>query len=573
MRAIGKFWRNTSISIKTSLICSVVVILMLALVAYLFINMERQLVLQVAGNYTSSIKQSFDNRASKDEKALVSRQMVNAKIGSGMAGYFLYNFDPEGLKQNLANFLDLPDILAVSTVTAKGKPFVAMWKSNGELMSGESLADDFKLDRDRVIELDVYYQEEKMGGFELYYTDTLLRQQLQASKNELSSLETEMGTTIDEEINRSVLIQIALFAVVVVVLVVTIALCLSFLVIRRIKKITAGLQDIAQGEGDLTKRLLVDSTDEIGELRKWFNTFVEKIQDIVKDVAQGAGDLDLSSNQLALISESMKQKADNTSAEAEAVSTASAAMSGDMNTVAAAMEEAATNINMMAAAAEEMNVTINHITENTDKARSITEKAVVQTDEASKQVDELGRSAESISKVLETITEISDQVNLLALNATIEAARAGDAGRGFAVVANEIKELARQTADAAGEIRSRVEGIQNSTQGTVSQMGMISSVVAEVNSIVVVIANAIEEQSAATREIAENVNQASQGLSEVNENVAGTTVNLSEITKKIGDVTSASKEISDNSGQVTDNAERLADLSTQLNNMVRQFRV
>lgn len=195
---------------------------MLALVACLFINMERQLVLQVAGNYTSSIKQLFDNRASKDVKSLVSRQMVIAKISSGMTGYFLYNFDPEGLKQNLVNFLDLSDILAVSTVTAKGKPFVAMWKSNGELMSGESLADDFKLDRNRVIEVDVYYQEEKMGGIQLYYTDTLLRQQLEASNNELSSLETEMGTTIDEKINCSVLIQVILFAIVVLVLVVTI---------------------------------------------------------------------------------------------------------------------------------------------------------------------------------------------------------------------------------------------------------------------------------------------------------------------------------------------------------------
>lgn len=573
MRAIGKIWCNTSISIKTSLICSVVVILMLTLVAYLFINMERQLVLQVAGNYTSSIKQAFDNRASEDEKALVSRHMVNAKIGSGMTGYFLYNFDPEGLKQNLANVLDLPDILAVSTISAKGKPFVAIWKSGGKLMSGESLPDDFKLDSDRVIEVDVHYQEEKTGGIKLYYTDTLLRQQLEASKNELSNLESEMGTTIDEKISSSVLIQVALFAIVVLVLVVTIALCLSILVIRRIKRITAGLKDIAQGQGDLTKRLIDDSNDEIGELRMWFNTFVEKIQNIVKDVAQGAGQLDSSSNQLALISESMKQKADNTSIEAEAVSTASAVMSGDMNTVAAAMEEAATNINMMAAAAEEMNVTINHITENTDKARSITEKAVVQTDKASKQVDELGKSAKSISKVLETITEISDQVNLLALNATIEAARAGDSGKGFAVVANEIKALARQTADAAGEIRSQVEEIQNSTQGTVSQIAIISSVVAEVNNFVVVIAKAIEEQSAATREIAENVNQASQGLSEVNESVAGTNVNLSEIAIKIGDVTSASKDISSNSSQVTNNAERLAKLSAQLNELVGQFRV
>ena len=124
----------------------------------------------------------------------------------------------------------------------------------------------------------------------------------------------------------------------------------------------------------------------------------------------------------------------------------------------------------------------------------------------------MGRAAREIGNVVETITEISSQVDLLALNATIEAARAGDAGKGFAVVAGEIKELARQTAEASGEIKKRVEGIQTNTAGTVNEINDVSEVVNEINAIVATIASAVEEQSATTREIVSNVSQASVGF-------------------------------------------------------------
>jgi methyl-accepting chemotaxis protein len=344
-------------------------------------------------------------------------------------------------------------------------------------------------------------------------------------------------------------------------------------IVKPIRTIIAMLKDIAEGEGDLTKRIVDNSGDETEEMASWFNQFVQKVQDIIKDVAENAGTLYSSSQSLTAISKQMATNAAHTSDTANSVSAASEEMSANMHSVAAAMEEASTNVSMVAAATEEMSSTINEIAENTEKARDITASAVTKTNSASSQVGELGRAAREIGNVVETITEISSQVDLLALNATIEAARAGDAGKGFAVVAGEIKELARQTAEASGEIKKRVEGIQTNTTGTVNEINDVSEVVNEINAIVATIASAVEEQSATTREIVSNVSQASVGLSEVNENVAQSSQVSSEIARDISDVTAASNDISNSCREVNTSSEELAGLAEKLNQMVNKFKV
>jgi methyl-accepting chemotaxis protein len=344
-------------------------------------------------------------------------------------------------------------------------------------------------------------------------------------------------------------------------------------VVRPINRVVDGLKDAAEGEGDLTKRLQISSQDEVGDLAKWFNVFIEKMQAIIKDVADNAAQLKQSSGELYEISAALSAGADQTTERAQSVASASEEMSTNMGTVASTMEEASTNINMVASATEEMSVTISEIAQSTEKARTVTNSAVSHAEGASGQVDELGRAAQEIGKVVETITDISEQVNLLALNATIEAARAGDAGKGFAVVANEIKELAKQTAGATGEIKRQVSAIQSSTQVTVVQINNITQVVNEVNDIVSKIAAAVEEQSTTTKEIAGNVAQASQGIGNVNMNVGQSHTVASDIAKEIAEVTNAAGNMSNSSSQVSLNAEQLAKLATQLDGTVGKFKV
>ncbi len=344
-------------------------------------------------------------------------------------------------------------------------------------------------------------------------------------------------------------------------------------IVKPIRNMIVMLKDIAEGEGDLTKRIIDKSGDETEEMANWFNQFVGKVQNIIQDVAQKAGALYDSSRSLTTISEQMTANASRTSDTANGVAAASEEMSANMQSVAAAMEEATTNVSMVAAATEEMSSTIHEIAENTEKARNITSSAVSRTVSASSQVGELGRAAREIGKVVETITEISSQVDLLALNATIEAARAGDAGKGFAVVAGEIKELARQTAEASGEIKTRVEGIQSTTQGTVQEINDVSEVVSEINTIVATIASAVEEQSATTREIVGNVSQASVGLAEVNENVSQSSMVSGEIARDIGGVTGSSVDISRSCEEVNGSSVQLAQLAEQLNQLVNRFKI
>jgi methyl-accepting chemotaxis protein len=342
---------------------------------------------------------------------------------------------------------------------------------------------------------------------------------------------------------------------------------------RPINRVVAGLKDVAEGEGDLTKRINVNSQDEVGDLAKWFNVFIDKMRVSIKEVANNAQQLKQSSTDLYDISAALSRGADQTTERAQSVSSASEEMSANMGIVASTMEEASSNINMVASATEEMSVTISEIAQSTEKARNVTNDAVSHAQSASNQVDELGRAAQEIGKVVETITEISEQVNLLALNATIEAARAGDAGKGFAVVANEIKELAQQTAAATGEIKRQVSAIQSTTKVTVVQIGNITEVVNQVNDIVSKIAAAVEEQSTTTKEIAGNVAQASSGFGDINMNVGQSNTVAADIAKEIAEVTHAAGDMSNSSSQVNLNAEQLSSLATQLNNTVGKFKI
>ncbi|WP_456386426.1 HAMP domain-containing methyl-accepting chemotaxis protein [Desulfolithobacter sp.] len=343
--------------------------------------------------------------------------------------------------------------------------------------------------------------------------------------------------------------------------------------VLKISRVSKQLQDIASGGADLTNRLPVRGSDEICELASWFNTFVEKLQLIIRDVISGADTVNSTSARFGDLSRSMSSQTEEISGKSTVVARAAQSLNENMGTVSQAMEETTANVNLVATATEEMSSTVAEIADNTSTARSITGQAVEHASITSEKIENLNSKAQEIGMVTEVITEISEQTNLLALNATIEAARAGEAGKGFAVVANEIKELAKQTAEATQRIKEQIAEIQQTTQETSDEIGQSARVIDQVEEIVVKIATAVEEQAATTREIADNVNQASAGIADTSERVAESSQVTAEISGEIGEVSEAALALAGNSEQVRNSSEELAGLARSLRDLVGQFKV
>ncbi|WP_456386237.1 methyl-accepting chemotaxis protein [Desulfolithobacter sp.] len=341
-------------------------------------------------------------------------------------------------------------------------------------------------------------------------------------------------------------------------------------IIKPLSEATEFVDKVAAG--DMTSSITAKSNDEIGSMVQNLNKMVTHLRQVIREISSTGATLLESSGDLGSLADDFVSGAEKTAERTRAVADAAEEMSANMATVAAATEEASTNITLVATATDEMSSNINGIVTSTEKAQAITKSAVEEAGSASEKVDELGRAAMEIGKVTETITEISEQTNLLALNATIEAARAGEAGKGFAVVANEIKELAKQTAEATGEIKNRIDSIQNSTDATVRQIQQITAVINEVDEIVATIVTAVEEQSATTNEIAENISQASIGIQEVTENVAQVSAVSGEVAQDINEVSQASVATSEGSARMKEAAVKLTGLARQLQDMMSRFK-
>ncbi|MCP4119839.1 MAG: methyl-accepting chemotaxis protein [Desulfobacteraceae bacterium] len=560
------------ISLKTSMITSVVILILLTVSSLVFIRLESSLSKVMIDNYVQMQEKALESHSETQRLSLGDRTRINSEICGGISESFLYNFDSDRLNALLKTFMKLPSIQAIQVLDSDNAPFAAAWKTPA-VVTGEKIPANIALDENSSFKSASYHEKEQVGMVRVYYTDKLLVEEIRQKEELIKKEILNFRDIAEKSINNAISIQVVVTICIVAALIATIVLSLQLIVVRPIKNTVAMIRDIAEGEGDLTKRLHADRKDELGELAKWFNNFVEKLQGIIGEVATSAESVSTSSASLSEISNAMSQEADSLSGKSNTVATAAEEMSANMNSVAAASEEAATNVNVVTASTGEMTNTVNEILRNSEEANSVTEEAVGQAGKALEKINELGRAATEITKVTEVITDISEQTNLLALNATIEAARAGEAGRGFAVVANEIKELAKQTAEATLEIKDRVSGIQGATQESVSEIKRISDIIGNVNKSVTTISTAIEEQSVTTKEISENIGQASLGIEEVNENVAQSSTVAEEIAKDIADVNRSADEMSSSSSQLDINSNELFGLADHLKQMVGKFKV
>ncbi|MGF0337645.1 chemotaxis protein [Ectopseudomonas toyotomiensis] len=329
--------------------------------------------------------------------------------------------------------------------------------------------------------------------------------------------------------------------------------------LRPLQQIKANLDDIAAGEGDLTRRLPITSEDELGQLAGSFNRFVEKVHGLVRQIVEMTGQLTELVSQVSEQAQRSEQAMGQQRHETDQVATA-------INEMSAAAHEVAKSAQNAAEAAQQTDREGQAAKSVVDGSIQRIHSLVEDIRSSGVSLDNLQQDVLSIVSVLDVIRSIAEQTNLLALNAAIEAARAGEAGRGFAVVADEVRALASRTQQSTQEIQGMIDRLQQGTQQSVTSMrrssdageltseqankageslDAIAQLIATINAMNAQIASAAEEQTAVAEEINRSVHQ----------------------------IAVAVDSVADETERGAQTARSLAGLGDRLGALVRQFRI
>jgi methyl-accepting chemotaxis protein len=458
------------------------------------------------------------------ERALVNPLVIDSKIRQAQ-----YDFVDNAIKNATDAWKVYEPIPKDKEEDATWREFGGQWK---DFLNKHNIVMDLSAEKDRMLSAGVKPDDSRMLDLDKRnYAASLETREAylagRASLEKIAKLNDEAAATAvkdGEKTASSVITLIISCLVVGIILAVVLGLIIANSITKPVNKVVEMIKDIAQGEGDLTKRLEIASKDEVGELASWFNTFIDKLHDIISQVAANT-------EQLASAANEISSSAEQLSAGAKEQTNQSSQVSAAIEEMTATIVESSKNTNEAAEKAKGAALKSqegSRLAEDTSRGM---DEIVNSTSITAKNVEGLAEKATAIGEIIKVIDDIADQTNLLALNAAIEAARAGEQGRGFAVVADEVRKLAERTTKATKEVAETIKGIQADVNGANTQMTdaqkyvlsgkelvektnasltEIFGAVETVQEMMRQLATASEEQSAAAEQISksiENVNR------------------------------------------------------------------
>ncbi|GGJ84183.1 methyl-accepting chemotaxis protein [Pseudomonas matsuisoli] len=487
-----------------------------------------------------SVQALYETSAQGDMDARAQAIASLSKVKYGKDGY-LFGYDSEVVR-----------LFRGDSPTDIGKSFKGRKDSNGVLLN-EELVNVAKNGTHYVEYSSPLPGNEAVQVPKMSYTFYLPKWDLVVGTAiNLDGIEAQLAQTRQDLQARidSILQWIIVIALVSLAVFGIVGVWLSNSIVRPLAVIRANLDDIAAGEGDLTRRLQVNSKDELGELAGSFNRFADKIHGLIKQVVditeQLAGLVGQVSSQAQRSEEAMERQRHETDQVATAI-----------NEMSAAAQEVAKSAQGAAEAAQETD-------EEGQSAKQVVDVSIQRIHalagdirDSGVSLDSLQQDVQSIVSVLDVIRSIAEQTNLLALNAAIEAARAGEAGRGFAVVADEVRALASRTQQSTQEIQGMIDRLQTGTRNAVEAMrrsgeageatsiqanqagqslDAIARLIATINAMNAQIASAAEEQTAVAEEINRSVHQiavAVDNVADETQQSARTTRDLSHLGERL----------------------------------------
>ena len=330
-------------------------------------------------------------------------------------------------------------------------------------------------------------------------------------------------------------------------------------IVKPIYQIRVMLKDMAQGKGDLTKRLEIQTEDELGELASWFNAFIEKLQEIIRQVIESASKVGRAATDISSAAGEMASGAEEQQAQLSEVATSMEQMSSMILESSNNAGNVNSNMSEANSAVEEGQASVKRTIDGINEVVHI-------MGEASEQIGALEERSREIGEVIQVIDEIADQTNLLALNANIEAARAGDAGRGFAVVADEVRKLAERTVKATSDISSKITLVQEDVSSAVKAMREIADK-ARANQDVAAQSGTVLDQ---VRNISESVGES---VMQINAAADQQSTGAEQISRNIEGVSTVSRDAAISSQELATSSEKLNEEVSSLNELLGQFQV